>query len=76
MSVSIFATQHRLMKPRAGMKHANWNSAQSGDRHNISLRKKSAASPHLNRPYHSPKLWVVGVLIGREMLIAKWEDRP
>jgi hypothetical protein len=76
VSVSSLASQQRATRPHAGMDRVRSIFAQRGDDLNISFRVKSAASPHLNRPFHFPEFWVVGVLNGREILNAKWEDRP
>lgn len=76
MSVSCLAGQQRATRPHAGMERVRSIFAQPGDHHDISFRVKSAASPYLNRAFHLSEYWVVGVLNGREILIAKWEDRP
>jgi hypothetical protein len=76
VSVSSLASQQRATRPHAGMERVRGHSAQRGDHRNISFRVKSVAPFQLNRPFHFPEFWVVGVLNAREILIAKWEDRP
>jgi hypothetical protein len=76
VSVSSLASQQRATRPHAGMECVRWTFAQQGDHYIISIRVKSATPPHLTRHLHFPEFGVVGVLIGREILIVKWEDRP